>query len=148
MDEKEWEEGPTRNSLQKVAMTAIYDALTYESMGLAIDAKDIVSGLCDLPYEECDYFVKAALVTYLRHKDEAIKAFNDKMRGWTFPRLDRVEQAILLLAYLHFYYIEPEVEKGVVIDVAIKQAKTFLKPGDHRFVNAILDNVLIHAAAA
>ena len=133
---------PSRNAMQKVALWAVYDALTYRDMGLDIDVQHIVSSLCDQPYEECDYFVKAALVMALRHYEEAVAAFTAKMRGWTFDRLNRVEQAILLLAYSHFYYVEPEVEKGVVIDIAIKQAKTYLDEKDYKFVNAILDNVL------
>lgn len=133
---------PSRNAMQKVALWAVYDALTYRDMGLDIDVQDIVSSLCDLPYEECDYFVKAVLVMCLRHHDEAVAAFNAKMRGWTFDRRNRVEQAILLLAYSHFYYVDPEVDKGVVIDIAVKQAKGYLDEKDYRFVNAILDNVL------
>ena len=133
---------PSRNAMQKVALWAVYDALTYRDMGLDIDVQNIVSSLCDQPYEDCDYFVKAALVMALRHHDEAVEAFNAKMRGWTFDRRNRVEQAILLLAYSHCYYVEPEVEKGVVIDIAVKQAKLYLDDKDYRFVNAILDNVL------
>ena len=142
MDDEEILNPPTRNSMQTVAMQAIYDALTYRNMGLDIDVQAIVSSLCDQPYEECDYFVKAALVMTLRHLGEAIIAFNAKMRGWTFDRLNRVEQAILLLAYVHFYFVEPDIDKGIVIDVAVKQAKRYLDSKDYKFVNAILDKLL------
>ena len=141
-DEEDVLAAPSRNAMQRVALWAVYDALTYRDMGLSIDVQDIVSSLCDQPYEECDYFVKAAVVMALRHHDEAVAAFNAKMRGWTFDRRNRVEQAILLLAYAHFHFVEPEVDKGVVIDIAVKQAKTYLDEKDYRFVNAILDNVL------
>ena len=109
------------------------------------DVRGIVSGLCELPYEECDYFVKAAVVMAVKHFDEAVAAFNAKMRGWTFDRRNRVEQSILLLAYVHYFFVEPDVDKGVVIDIAVKQAKVFLEDKDFKFVNAILDNVLVHA---
>ena len=145
MDDETTINEPTRNSMQKVAMSAIYDALTYREMGLDIDVKDIVSNLCEAPYEECDYFVKAALVMAIKYHDEAVAAFNAKMRGWTFDRRNRVEQAILILAYVHFFYVDPDGDKGVVIDIAVKQAKLFLDYKDYKFVNAILDNVLIHA---
>ena len=65
------------------------------------------------------------------------------MRKWTFDRLNRVEQAILIMSFAHYYYVEPEVDKKVVIDIAIKLSKTYLAPTDYKFVNAILDNVLI-----
>lgn len=145
MEDEEIHEEPSRNALQKVAMSAIYDALTYRNMGLDVNVEEIVSSLCDLPYEECDYFVKATLIMALKHLDTAISAYNAKMRRWTFDRLNRVEQAILLLSYVHFFYVEPGVDKGIVIDVAIKLSKEFLEGNDYKFVNAILDNVLVHA---
>ena len=137
---------PSRNALQSVAMSAIYDFLTYLSMKQEIDVENIVSGLCELPYEECDYFVKASLIMAIKHYDEAVGVFNANMRKWTFDRLNRVEQAILLLSYVHFYFVDPEVEKGVVINVAIKLSKSYLSDGDYKFVNAILDKVLVRNA--
>ncbi len=144
MEDETLEELPTRNSMQKVALWAIYDALTYRQMRMDIDVRDIVSSLLEQPYEECDYFVKACLVLCLKNIDSEIEAFNGKMRGWTFDRLNRVEQALLLLAYTHFFYVDPEVDKGVVIDIAVKQAKLYCEDKDYKFVNAILDNLLKH----
>ena len=132
-----------RNAMEKVAMVAIYDALTYLEMGQPLNVEDIVSSLLEVPYRECDPFVKGAIVAFVGHYHEAVKAIEAKMRNWTFDRLNRVEQAILLLAYLHFYYIEPNDDKGIVIDVAVKQAKAYCEPRDYKFVNAILDHVLI-----
>ena len=146
MDDEEFQFNESRNGMQKVAFVAIYDALTYRDMGMDIDVQDIVSSLLDRPYEECDYFVKASLVMAIKHLDEAIAAYNAKMRGWTFDRRNRVEQAILLLAYVHFFYVEPEVDKAVVINIALTRAHEYLADKEYRFVNAVLDNVLVHAA--
>ena len=132
-----------RNAMEKIAMIAIFDALTAVSMNEAVDVEHIVSSLFDLPYSECDPFVKEALICVIGHYPEAIAAFNDKMRKWTFDRLNLVEQAILLLAYVHFFHMKESADKGVIIDVAIKQAKIYLEPKDAKFVNAILDNVLV-----
>ena len=144
MEEEILEEGKSRNALQKDAMTAIYDALTYQAMGQPVPVEDIVSSLCELPYEDCYYFVKAAVISVIKFQGDIIPLFNAKMRKWTFDRLNRLEQAILLLAYVHYAYIEPDVDKGVVIDIAVKLSKTYLEDKDFRFVNAILDNVLTH----
>ena len=72
---------------------------------------------------------------------------NDHMNHWTFDRLNRVEQAILLLSCVHYLYVEPEVEKAVVINIAIKLSKAFLGDNDYKFVNAILDKVLVREDA-
>ena len=146
MDDQEFHFDESRNGLQKVALVAIYSALTYIDMGMEVDVRNIVSALFERPYEDCDYFVKACLVMMMKHREEAIAAYNAKMRGWTFDRRNRVEQAILLLAYVHYFYVEPEDDKSVVLDIAIKQAKAYLDDKDYKFVNAILDNVLNHGA--
>ena len=38
-----------RNAMEKVAMVAIYDALTYVEMGQPLNVEDIVSSLLDVP---------------------------------------------------------------------------------------------------
>lgn len=135
----------SRNALQKVAMTAVYDALTQQNMGYPVNVEEIVSSLMDLPYEECDYFVKAAVIFSLKHQSEIIAIFTEHMRNWTFDRLNRVEQAILLLSYVHYFYIDPEVDRAVVINIAVRLSKDYLGEKDYRFVNAILDKVLVRA---
>jgi transcription termination factor NusB len=135
-------EPESRNKLQKTALTAIYDVLTYIDMKEDVDVESIVSGLSDRPYAQCDYFLKAAVVNAIKHLDEATQEFNARMNKWTFDRINRVEQALLLLSYVHYYYVEPTVDKGVVIDIAVRLAKTYLEPKDYKFVNAILDKVL------
>ena len=107
-----------------------------------VDVDSIVSSLCETPYSDCDYFVKATTIMAIKEYDKAIELFNANMRKWTFSRLNRVEQAILLLSYVHFFYVDPKVDKRIVIDIAIKLAKTYLEEKDYKFVNAILDKVL------
>jgi len=135
-------EPESRNKLQKTAMFALYDVLTYLDMKEDVDVEMIVSNLIGLPYQDCDYFIKASVISMIKHLDESIQAFNSKMNRWTFDRLNRVEQAILLLSYVHFFYVEEKVDKGVVIDIAIRLSKAYLEPKDYKFVNAILDKVL------
>lgn len=144
VEEKEYPQTESRNRLQATAMTAVYDALTYISMGRKVDVEGIVSSLCDKPYEDCDYFVKAVLIYAIKYRQEAVDAFQKNMPHWQFGRLNRVTQAILLQAYVHYFYVEPDVDKAIVINIAVKHAKLYCdeqsKP--HRFVNAILDKVL------
>ena len=54
-----------------------------------------------------------------KYHSDIIPDFNAHMNKWTFDRLNRVEQAILLLGYIHYFHIE-EVDKGVVIDIAVR----------------------------
>ena len=145
-DEFEFPEGElSRNQSQKVALFAVYDALTYLNMKAPIDIKAIVSGLCGCDYEDADYFVKASVIHAVKYYDEAVNAFNAHMTKWTFDRKNRLTQALLLLSYVHFFYFEEKTDKKVVIDIAVRLAKTYLEPNEYKFVNAILENVLIRA---
>ena len=63
------------------------------------------------------------------------------METWTFKRLNRLNQAILLMSCAHFFEVK-DADKAVVINVAVTLAKRYLDDNDYKFVNAILDNVL------
>lgn len=133
----------SRNEEQTILMTVLYEALTYLDMKEEVDVEKILSDAVEKPYEEVSFYLKKSLIEALKNLPVIIEEFNKHMRKWTFDRLNRVEQAILIMSFAHYYYVEPEVDKKVVIDIAIKLSKTYLAPTDYKFVNAILDNVLI-----
>lgn len=132
----------TRGQEEEVALSAVYDFLTYLSMGEEIDVEGIVSGLCEAPYEECSYFVKSMLLNAVKHYGEIVETYRPHLRKWEFSRLNRLEQALLIYAYCHYFYWDEKTDKGVVIDVAVRLSKKYLEPSDYKFVNAILDKVL------
>ena len=63
------------------------------------------------------------------------------MKKWKFSRLNRLAQAILLLSVSHYKYVG-DVERGIVIDIAIRLAKRFLDRDDYKFINGVLENTL------
>ena len=133
----------SRNQEELFAMNAIYAFLTYLDMKQDIDLEAAVSSGSGTSYEKSPLFVKEIALESIKHYAEIVAAFAPNMRKWTFGRLNRVEQAILILAYAHFYYVDPEIGKPIVIDVAVRQAKGYLDGADYKCVNAILDKVLI-----
>lgn len=132
----------TRNQLQEKSLFALYAILTYADMKEEVNIEELVSGISETSYAEADPYLKKIVIASLKHLDEIIAVLNAHMNKWTFDRLNRVEQALLLLSYSHYFYVEDTVDKGVVIDVAVKLAKTYLDAKDYKFVNAILDKVL------
>ena len=62
------------------------------------------------------------------------------MPKWNFDRLNLVEQSILIMSYTHKQ--TQKVDKGIVINIAVKLAKKYLDGDDYKFVNGILDKVL------
>ena len=134
-----------RRDMHEMAMKAVYDELPYVHMGEEVDVKKAVEAAAELPYDEAPRFVKEQAIAALKYLDEAINAIQSHMRGWTFERLDRVEQAILINAYNHFFHVEEGIDKKIVINNAVELAKDYLEEKDYRFVNAVLDNILVRA---
>lgn len=133
----------TRGKAEEISLFAIYDLLVYGEMGLEADVPSILSGLSELPYSECDVFCKRMVIAFLKHNQEIVPVFQEKMPKWKFSRLSKLEQAVLFLAYCHYYYDVEEVKKAVVINYSVSFAKKYLDANDYRFVNAILDKVLV-----
>ena len=132
----------SRNATQRIALSAIYDILLAIDMGNPVDVESILSGLCDCPYSEVDPFLKSVCIMFLKNHSTVIEAFSANMRGWTFDRLNFIVRSILCLAYVHYCYVEPDTDRGVVINIAVKFAKAYCEEKDYKFVNAILDHTL------
>ena len=132
-----------RRDMHEMAMKAVYNELTYVHMGEEVDVKKAVEAATELPYEDAPRFVKEQAIAALKYLDECIALIQGHMRGWTFERLDRVEQAILINACNHFFHVEEGIDKSIVINRAVELANSYLEEKDYRFVNAILDNILV-----
>ncbi len=132
----------SRNVNQEKAMTIIYDALTYDHMGINYDITELISNVLKETYDDSDFYVKEVVIKALLHKEEIIAVIEPNLNKWKFNRLTRLAQAILLLSYAHFYYVK-EVDKAVVIDIAVHLSKKFLDEDDYKFVNAVLDKIIL-----
>jgi transcription antitermination protein NusB len=131
----------SRNQSHEVAMSLIYAALTYTEIKLPVDVESLVEDYFEVSYDEADLFVKTVLIQSLKHYHLAISHLEPHMVNWKFARLNRVAQAILLLAYIHHHYVK-DADKSVIIDVAVRLSKKFLHDDEYKFINAILDKVL------
>ena len=131
----------SRNKLQELSMNIIYDYLTHISLGQEFNPEDEISKVFDLPYEECDDYVKSVCLASILHINEEILEISKHLTNWKFDRLNRVAQAILLLSYSNYYYIG-DVDKRVVINVAVKLSKKYLDDDEYKYINAVLDKVL------
>jgi transcription termination factor NusB len=136
-------EETSRNQAQEKTLAALYGALTYLDMKSELDVEGLISGIYDLPYADCPSFTKAVVIAALKNLNTIIPVYNTHMNKWTFDRLNRVEQALLLLSYTQFFYVDKDVDKAAVINVAVILAKKYLEAADYKFVNAILDKVLV-----
>ena len=126
-----------------IVMTVIYNELSDFVLGDGNefrDARELMASLCECPYSEVSNYIKQT-VSYALNNYGAIKdIFTPKLNNWKWERLPLLTQAILLMSYAHMK--TEQVDKSVVIDVAVNLAKKYVEPKQGKFVNAILDGVL------
>ena len=135
----------SRNQEHFIIMTVIYDELTdftYGNKEYIRDAKFLMSELSELPYENVSPFVKNMVSYCLNNYGKIKNTFNPHLVRWKWERLPLLTQSILLMSYAHYFESGENVDKKVVIDVAVRLAKEYIEEKQAKFINAILDEVL------
>ena len=131
----------TRNQEHFIAMTVIYNELTDFTFGdgkIVRDAPEMIASLCDCDVNDIDPFIAKVVIESLKNYGLIKEAYAPYLRNWKWERLPLLTQAILLMSYAHYYYAE-EVDKTVVINVAVNLAKKYIDEKQAKFINAILD---------
>lgn len=136
----------TRNQQQEIGLAIIYSALSYVNADVVFDVEELIETISCTPIDEVPIFLKELTIKTLINIDTIINEITQKLVKWKFHRLNRVIQAILLMSYTHYFYIG-NVDKRIVINVAIKLAKRYVVGDEYKFVNAILDEVLVDERA-
>lgn len=133
----------SRNKQQEFALYVIYAALMYQKVDKEFDPVMAIEDTTNMEYLDNDIFLRELIIKSLVHQQEIINIINPHLTNWKFTRLNVVSQAIILLSYTHFFYISEKVEKGIVINVAVKLAKKYIPSDDYKYINAVLDRVLM-----
>ncbi len=134
----------SRNQENFIIMTVIYDELADFTAGKDQpfrDVNDIILQITDIPLMEHSHYVQNMIASVLNHYGEIVTAFQPKLRDWKWERLPLLTQAVLLMSYAHFYFVE-KIDKRIVINVAVDLAKKYIEEKQAKFINAILDEVL------
>lgn len=133
----------TRNKQQEYALYVIYSALVYRKANLEFAPIESVSDLTEIDYYENDIFLRELVIKSLINLDTIIKKLSEHLVKWDFNRLNMISQAILIMSYSHYYYVE-KVDKAILINIAVKFAKKFVPDEDYKYINAILDKVIVN----
>ena len=132
----------SRNQENFIIMTVIYNELTDFTFGegkLTRDATEMICSLCECEPHEIDPYILNTVMVSLKNYGEIKAAFTPYLKNWKWDRLPLLTQAILLMSYAHYKYVE-KVDAKVVINVAIELAKKYIDDKQTKFINAILDN--------
>lgn len=134
----------TRNQTHFVIMTVIYNELNdfvFGENNVYRDARELISELCECPFEKCDPFIARSVSASLKNYGLIKDAFEPKLNNWKWDRIPLLTRAILIMSYAHFYFVE-KVDKSVVIDIAVSLARKYSDDKQANFINAILDEVI------
>lgn len=131
----------SRNQQHYIIMVAVYNELTDFTFGdqqINRSAEDVISSLCECDIKDVPHYIIDTVMVSLSKYGEIKAAYAPYLKKWKWKRLPLLTQAILLMSYSHFYYIE-KVDKNVVINTAIELAKKYIDDKQAKFINAILD---------
>lgn len=132
----------SRNQNHEKVMQVIYIELTNIAMKEEIDIPSIMEGVFDIPFNDIDLFSRGVVIKTSAHINEIIPVIDKALdKSWKWDRISRLAQAILLMSYAHYHYVE-KVDKAIVIEIAVKLAKKYLDVNEHKFINAVLEQVL------
>ena len=134
----------SRNQQHFIIMTVIYDEITDFVVGKGEtfrDATKLIEELTNQPFDQVDDYIKRTVALSLQNYGKIISAFEPFLINWKWERLPLLTQAVLIMSYAHYYFVE-KVDRKVVINVAIELAKKYIDPKQAKFINAILEKVL------
>lgn len=132
----------TRNQQHYIIMTVIYNELTdftFAEQKISRDARELISGLCECDINDIDPYIVDSVMISLQKYGEIRSAYTPYLHNWAWERLPLLTQAILLMSYTHFYFIE-KVDKKIVINIAVNLAKKYVDDKQAKFINGILDS--------
>lgn len=135
----------TRNQENTLIMMVVYNVLVDFKFGeekIVRDVKGLISDISGKEYDQVSDYVKDSVMITCDKYAEIVKAYVPYLKGWDWNRLPTLTQAILLASYTHFYFIE-KIDKKIIINVAVNLAKKFIDDKQAKFINAILDHVVL-----
>lgn len=131
----------SRNQQHYIIMVAIYNELTDFTFGqnqISRTAEDIIASLCDCEIKDVPQFIIDSVMVSLSKYGEIKQAYAPYLKNWKWERLPLLTQAILLMSYTNFYYVE-KTDKAVIINIAVELAKKYIDDKQAKFINGILD---------
>lgn len=128
-----------RQIAREKAIIAIYQWLTVDASKEELN-EYIHSDETLVKGKSADQFCCWLIDTVMENKDSYVLLLDTKLKkGWTFDRLNKMEQAILLVATCEL--LESELDKSIVINEAVINAKQYCDEDSYKFINGVLTAV-------
>ena len=133
----------SRTEQQEKIMQIMSSFLVCQKEGLVLNVEETIEDVIGVDYSNVPIYVKDVLIKALKHQNEIILDISKYLKNWTRSRLNTCIQSILIIAYTNYYYIkEDNMNKAIIINIAIELAKKYAEKDEYKFVNGILENCL------
>lgn len=124
-----------RSELREVVMKVMYQVLILKQGNFDLSVDMLIHEQLDIEND----FVKELVHGIIDHYDDIVKLVNQSMKEWEMSRLNKVDQAILLLGVYELLYTEtPSI---VAINEAIEISKRYSDDKVTKMINAVLDSI-------
>lgn len=124
-----------RSELREIVMKVIYQIFILKDGGLEVDIPSLIKEQLEVSSE----FVDSMVYGIMDKKDILTQLADKYLRDWEINRLNKVDQAIILLGIYELMYTEtPSV---VAINEAVELSKRYSDEKVTKMINAVLDGI-------
>ena len=124
-----------RSELREIIMKVIYQVMILKEGKLEVNTKALIHEQLEIENE----FVNTSVDGILEYEEDIRNMANTYLKDWEISRLNKVDQAIILLGIYELLYTEtPSV---VAINEAIELSKKYSDEKVTKMINAVLDGI-------
>ena len=124
-----------RSELREIIMKVIYQVMILKEGNLEVNTSSLIHEQLEIDNE----FVNTSVDGILEYEEDIRSMANTYLKDWEINRLNKVDQAIILLGIYELLYTEtPSV---VAINEAIELSKKYSDEKVTKMINAVLDGI-------
>lgn len=124
-----------RSELREIIMKVIYQVMILREGNLEVNTNSLIHEQLEIENE----FVNTSVKGILEYEEDIKTMANKYLKNWEIDRLNKVDQAIILLGIYELLYTEtPSV---VAINEAIELSKKYSDEKVTKMINAVLDGI-------
>lgn len=124
-----------RSELREIIMRVIYQINLLEESKLDYDINSLIKEQLEVEND----FVNESINGIVKNKKELVSLADKYLKDWTMDRLNKVDQAILLLAIYELIYTDtPSI---VSINEAVELSKKYSDEAVTKMINGVLDKI-------
>ena len=124
-----------RSELREIAIKVLYQTLIFDDAKIEYKVNDLIKDQLEIEND----FVNDLVNGVLKNKTDLIECINKYLVDWTFDRLSKVDQAIILVGAYELKFSEtPAI---VAINEAIELSKKYSDEAVTKMINGVLDKI-------